>query len=48
MAKKAINFMEWLLIRRCAVAWGISSSNDEKILKTELLDAAYLVLLPFN
>ena len=48
MEKKAINFMEWILIRRCAVAWGISSSHDLKILKSELLDAAYLVMLPFN
>lgn len=40
--------MEWLFIRRSAVAWGISSSHDETILKNELLDAAYLVMLPFN
>lgn len=40
--------MEWMLIRRCAVAWGISSSSDTNILKNELLDAAYLVMLPFN
>jgi hypothetical protein len=48
MTKKAVNFMEWLFIRRSAVAWGISSSHDETILKNELLDAAYLVMLPFN
>lgn len=36
------------MVRRSAVAWGISSSHEETILKNELLDAAYLVMLPFN
>ena len=39
--------MEWIFIRICAVAWGISSGSKTTIKKTELFDAAYLIMLPY-
>ena len=36
-----------MFVRRCGVAWGISSGSGDKILKTELLDSAYLIMLPY-
>lgn len=44
----ALNFFEWMFVRRVAVAWGISNSRQTTINKVELLDAAIAIMIPFN
>jgi hypothetical protein len=43
----ALNFFEWMFVRRVAVAWGISNSRQTTINKVELLDAAIAIMIPY-
>jgi hypothetical protein len=43
-----LNFFEYMFIRRCGIAWGISNNQQISITKTELFDIALIIMLPYK
>ena len=48
MTNKSLNFLEWMFIRKCAVAWCQSNSRQTVVSKVELLDIGFTILAPYN
>ena len=44
---KGLNFFEWMFVKRCAIGWGMTNGRQTTITKTELFDAALVIMLPY-